>query len=235
MFNLGYPFTNIEIQGKLMKYFLLLFVTYSALANEVETCQKFKKEVLEHAAYADKGDFYRDNKKALSYISKYDPKKLGIDLNFQKMKLEITDCKAISVVVNEKTYCETSFQNKTFLSGLMGGMTRYKWPASTVKRGKEKIFEYFNFLKTHEMNLIDVLTGFYVIKYYFTAFPDKKIDLNSLEQFKQKMDAEILSFGDKYNLPSQKCEMIQAKKKEELQIAENLRHELSEILNNVVL
>ena len=48
-----------------MKYFLLLFVTYSALANEVETCQKFKKEVLEHAAYADKGDFYRDNKKAL--------------------------------------------------------------------------------------------------------------------------------------------------------------------------
>ena len=85
------------------------------------------------------------------------------------------------------------------------------------------------------MNLIDVLTGFYVIKYYFTAFPDKKIDLNSLEQFKQKMDAEILSFGDKYNLPSQKCEMIQAKKKEELQIAENLRHELSEILNNVVL
>lgn len=132
-------------------------------APKHKLCIQHKNQILlkpisevEQAELNDENYFFvRDEQKALFYIENFDLAKFTLKENQQENEAIIRAC----VMERDPEYlnCDTIFPAFKFFRGLIYGMNQYKWTVGTIKKSRELILKYLDYVAHSDSSLMDIL------------------------------------------------------------------------------
>lgn len=97
----------------------------------------------------------RNEKKALSYLKKFDLKKFTLTENKLEFEAIINAC--VMESSPEHRPCDTLFAGYKFFRGLIYGMNQYGWSKKTIALAKNITLSYLEYLAQTESSLMGIL------------------------------------------------------------------------------
>jgi hypothetical protein len=150
---------------------LLLSLVISPAHASMQACRQHTKEVLVAAVTEDTKAtdqpfrMPKEEAKALSFIKKFDVKKLGLaDNKAAQIKL-LKDCDALSNNAARDVFCSSSLPTLNYFRGLIHGVKNHGWSAGTQKMAREQIAAYAKEVTTVTPSMLDTMLVGEVLNY----------------------------------------------------------------------
>jgi len=99
--------------------------------------------------------FLRNEKKALSYIEKFNLNLFTLKENQLEYEAMIKGC--VTNRDQKHMTCETLLPAFKFFRGLIHGMNQYKWSKTTINKGRDITLNYIKYVAHSDSSIMDVL------------------------------------------------------------------------------
>lgn len=209
---------------------LILVLPNIVLAeDELKRCESYRHKVLEPAVSfeersADHGyRFVKDEKKALDFISKFEPRELQFQENTKRLSKARSTCQ-------EVPYCENAVASFNFLRGLTYGMKNYNWASKTKEEAREKIWKYAHKVLDLKPNLLHLMMASNLLKILAAEKLIQKPTLEKISAFYSELELQDELLRKKAKLQGGDCKVQQTIRVEE----EKLVNQFTEKLKGII-
>ena len=155
--------------------------------------------------------FVRDEKAALSVLSKADPKKLTMRENELEYDALVEDCETNSV---ERPVCDTIWPGMKFHKGLLHAVTHYKWKAKTQESALRQIRLYLTHIGESQATLTNLQIGVDLLRQMSLTGLARKTLKEETDVLQKEMDS--VHFGMKTERKKAAGKSIDCKQSQDL-------------------